>query len=120
MLENLVAGASEGDVVFEHHVAVFVKAMVLSYDCRASLGSMLLCVQIDLSEQIDGVGHGVLAVRIEHSALRLKRELEIEHALEVTVIAKRCFTSSQSIDSVNLPWTRSALGCMHASPFASK
>ncbi len=38
----------------------------------------------------------------------------------LSVIAKRCFTSSQSIDSVNLPWMRSALGCMHASPFASK
>ncbi len=85
MLENLVAGASEGDVVFEHHVAVvvLVKAIVLSYDCRASLGSILLRVQIDLSEEIDGVGHGVLAVRIEHSALRFKRRLEMVHALEV-------------------------------------
>jgi hypothetical protein len=57
LLENLVAGASEGDVIFEHHVAVFVKAIVLSYDCRARLGSLLLRVQIDLSEVIDGVGH---------------------------------------------------------------
>jgi hypothetical protein len=84
-LENLVAGASEVDIVFEHHVGVLVKAIVLRYDCRASLGSMQLRVQIDLSEESDGVGHGVLAVRIEYSALRWKRELEIEHALEVVI-----------------------------------
>ena len=84
-MENLVAGACEFDVVFEHNVGVPVKAIVLRYDCRASLGSMQLRVQIDLSEESDGVGHGVLAVRIEYSALRWKRELEIEHALEVVI-----------------------------------
>ena len=77
MLENLVAAASDVDVVFEHHVGVLVKAIVLNYDCRASLGSMRLRFQIDLSEEIDGVGHGVLATRIEHRVSLEKHELEM-------------------------------------------
>ena len=76
MLENLVAAASDVDVVFEHHVGALVKAIVLTYECRASLGSMLLNFQIDLSEEIDGVGLGVLVFRIARRFSLGKYQLE--------------------------------------------
>ena len=41
MVETLVAAANDVDVVFEQHVGVaLVKAIVLTYKCRASLGSI--------------------------------------------------------------------------------
>ena len=83
MLENLVAAASDVDVVFEHHVGALVKAIVLSYDCRASLGSMRLRFQIDLSEEIDGGGFGVLAFWIACRFSLGKYELEMEIVLVV-------------------------------------
>ena len=85
MLENLVAAASDVDVVFEHHVGALVKASVLSYDCRASLGSMLLNFQIDLSEEIDGVGLGVLVFRIARRFSLGKYQLEMEIVLVVVI-----------------------------------
>ena len=77
-MEKLIAAANEVDVLFEHHVGfVLVKAVEITDDCRANVGSMRLRFQIDLSEEIDGVGHGVLATRIEHRVSLEKHELEM-------------------------------------------
>ena len=88
MVETLVAAANDVDVVFEQHVGValhFVKAIVLTYECRASLGSMLLNFQIDLSEEIDGVGLGVLVFRIARRFSLGKYQLEMEIVLVVVI-----------------------------------
>ena len=86
MVETLVAAANDVDVVFEQHVGVaLVKAIVLTYECRASLGSMLLNFQIDLSEEIDGVGLGVLVFRIARRFSLGKYQLEMEIVLVVVI-----------------------------------
>ena len=85
-METLVAAANDVDVVFEQHVGVaLVKAIVLTYECRASLGSMLLNFQIDLSEEIDGVGLGVLVFRIARRFSLGKYQLEMEIVLVVVI-----------------------------------
>ena len=67
LVVNLIAGASEGDVIVERHVSfALVKTFEVSDDCRANVASMRLRLQIDLSDEIDGVGQRVLAIRIEH------------------------------------------------------
>ena len=86
MVETLVAVANDVDVVFEQHVGVaLVKAIVLTYECRASLGSMLLNFQIDLSEEIDGVGLGVLVFRIARRFSLGKYQLEMEIVFVVVI-----------------------------------
>ena len=77
-MENLIAAANEVDKLFEHHAGfAFVKALEITDDCRANVASMLLRFQIDLSEEIDGVNQGVLAIRIEHRTSLCKPELEM-------------------------------------------
>ena len=77
-VENLIAAANEVDKLFEHHAGfAFVKALEITDDCRANVASMLLRFQIDLSEEIDGVNQGVLAIRIEHRTSLCKPELEM-------------------------------------------
>ena len=84
LVVNLIAGASEGDVIVERHVGfVLVKAFEVSDDCRANVASMRLRLQIDLSDEIDGVGQRVLAIRIEHRLSLAKHELEAVIVLEV-------------------------------------
>ena len=84
LVVNLIAGASEGDVIVERHVGfALVKALEVSDDCRANVASMRLRLQIDLSDEIDGVGQRVLAIRIEHRLSLAKHELELVIVLEV-------------------------------------
>ena len=81
---NLIAGASEVDVLVKRHVGfVLVKALEVSDDCRANGASLRLRLQIDLSDEIDGVGQRVLAIRIEHRLSLAKHELGTVIVLEV-------------------------------------
>ncbi len=84
LVVNLIAGASEVDVLVERHGGcALVKAFEVSDDCRANVASMRLRLQIDLSDEIDGVGQRVLAIRIEHRLSLAKHELGMVIVLEV-------------------------------------
>ncbi len=73
-LENFIAAANGCDVIFRHPVGIvsFLKAVVLCDQCGANRGTMRLRFQVGLSEEIDGVGHGVVAIRIEHRGFERK------------------------------------------------
>ena len=88
LVVNLIAGANEADVLVERHRGfALVKAFEIADDCGANVGSMRLRfqIQIDLSEEIDGVGHGVHAIRIEHRVSLAKHELEMVIVLVVVI-----------------------------------
>jgi len=96
LVVNLIAGANETDALVERHGGfALVKAFEIADDCGANVGSMRLRfqIQIDLSEEIDGVGHGVHAIRIEHRVSLAKHELEMVIVL-VVVIRPCCRNSS--------------------------
>ena len=96
LVETLVAAANDVDVVFEQHVGVApVKAIVLTYKCRASLGSMPLNFQIDLSEEIDGVGLGVLVFRVARRFSLGKYQLEMEIVFVVVIRLSGSIESEQ-------------------------
>jgi hypothetical protein len=87
-VESLIAASNEADVFFERHVGfALLKAFEITDDCGANVGSMRLRfqIQIDLSEEIDGVGHGVHAIRIEHRVSLAKHELEMVIVLVVVI-----------------------------------
>ncbi len=111
-MENLIAAVNEVDVLFEHHVGfVLVKAGEITDDCRANVASMRLRFQIDLSEEIDGVGHGVLAIRIEHRASLAKHELEMVILLVVVSRPSGSIESEVDAGVLRSESPRKLLGC---------
>ena len=109
---NLIAGASEVDVLVERHVGfVLVKALEVSDDCRANGASLRLRLPIDMFDEVDGVGQRVIAIRIEHRQSVAKHELATVIVLEVVSRPSGCIESELDggVARSESPWK--LLGC---------